>query len=202
MAYGHLKLTQYYHIQNCPVFAIFPLFVLLDVRLSQINYHLETSNQILNYFENRYTDEFKMVLKKSVDFGKISIEEDKYMRENYGASYLKGCYLTVLDITAQNNKEINDIPLKWTNVSKNPISDIIQMEEFTRYYCSDTMTAFFKDQWSIMTCNYDNSYFEFKGELAKQLRPLFSGEMLSLEENLVNLRFIPPVFRNFDMVSG
>ena len=155
-------------------------------------------------YEQRYPQIFRTIIAKSLTIGELSAEDDNFLREYYGITFFNGYFMSILNKndSTKKKKKTKLKKMVWEDFQKNPTSDIVQLDTFTRFYCNKHLKIFFYTGGAIMRCLIDNSFFMFDEIFAKIFKPEYHEETLYLPSEALNLKFLPPKFRTIDHNTG
>ena len=191
---------------SAPLFAYYPIYILLETRMASLNPNCEELKHITDVYEQRYPSEFRKIIAKSLSIGELSPEDDNFLREYYGITFFNGYFMSILNKEnsgiKKKKKKKEDKKMVWEDFQKNPSSDIVQLDTFTRFYCNRHLKIFFYTGGAVMRCLIDNSFFLFDDAFAKVFKPEYHEETLYLPSEALNLKFLPPKFRTVDSSTG
>ena len=222
---------QKFHFGDFPIKYSYPLFVLLDHR-----FNVENSPVIRDIIKDLFCTNFLELMDSLATTSELSTEEEKFLRNNYSISYLKGYLLVQLnrfkDAEAQletkpvdrhprvagllqkstlssarhsqrggnptpasgtmQSKESNVGPLlDWGEDSRNPTSDIIKIDNYTRYLMVPAYEGFFSATSGLIYSISSGGFLVTSPESPDILR----FEHPIGEERLINLTLPQKVIR-------
>jgi len=196
---GHVKQKKICHISRVPPYARYPLFILCALRLRQLEPG-ELKDSLEEYFFQNFPSRFQQVLDIAINENIVDSEDDQYIREYFGVSYLQGCLISVI------NRELRNVEIpaiSWTlGDLKNPSHDIVPLCSFSLYYQSMDIIGIFSRRSAVLRVLIDNSFFQVKGDLSKRYCTNYDTQKLTVQFEYVNLKFIPPMFRNINPING